>query len=321
MFRSVWVCVVLTFCGVLPVCGQADPASLEGYFTGKIVVAKIDMPGTEKGVDLSFNKPTPMDWNEYSSRLKDFGTAIHKGDAVRVTKIGLKSDHIEFQLDGGGFGVAGDDTNTTVAPVVTPISDHEKDLVKQVAAAKDPKQKKNLQDDLDRVRAQRAQQDAANKNAAMIASQMKGQQVAQKRLQGGSRFNLRWQKSIPSDDENPDAVMKLLADYVDFDASHASGAATPTPQLETAPAAPDTARPAYTGSSGVAASPTGGVTQLKSGMKADDVTALLGQGQTKSQSVSTDGLTTQVVEYSTADNVVDVTFVEGVVVRYAINSK
>jgi hypothetical protein len=40
-----------------------------------------------------------------------------------------------------------------------------------------------------------------------------------------------------------------------------------------------------------------------------------------SQSVSTDGLTTQVIEYKTADNLVDVTFVEGVVVRYSINSR
>jgi hypothetical protein len=306
MFRTSCVAAVLALCGVLPVSAQGDPTSLEGYFTGKMVVAKIDMPGTEKGVDLAFNKPTPMDWNGYSSRLKDFGTAIHKGDAVRVTKIGLKSDHIEFQLDGGGFGVAGDDTNTTVAPVVTPISDREKDLVKQVAAAKDPKQKKDLQDTLDRVRAQRAQQDAANRNAAMIASQMKAQQVAAKRLAGGSRFNLRWQGSIPSDDKNPDTVMKLLADYVDFDPSHANAvpvvAATPT-------AAP------------AAISGAAGVTQLKSGMKTDDVTALLGQGQTKSQSVSTDGLTTQVIEYATADNLVDVTFVEGVVVRYSINSR
>ena len=184
MFRSICVTAVLGLCGVMPVSGQGDPSSLEGYFTGKMVVAKIDMPGSEKGVDLAFNKPTPLDWKDYSSRLTAFGVAIHKGDAARVTKIVLKSDHIEFHLDGGGYGVAGDDTNTTVAPVVTPKSDREKDLVKQVAAAKDPKQKQDLQDDLDRERARRARQDAANKNAAMIASQMKAQQVAEKRLRG-----------------------------------------------------------------------------------------------------------------------------------------
>jgi hypothetical protein len=174
-----------------------------------MVVAKIDMPGSEKGVDLAFNKPAPLDWKEYSSRLTAFGVAIRKGDAARVTKIVVKSDHIEFHLDGGGYGVAGDDTNTTIAPVVTPKSDREKDLEKQVAAAKDPKQKKDLQDDLDRERTRREHQDADNKNAAMIASQMKAQQVAERRLHGGSRFNLRWKDSIPPDDQNPDMVMKL----------------------------------------------------------------------------------------------------------------
>jgi hypothetical protein len=294
------------FCCVVSASGQADPSSLEGYFTGKMVVAMIDMPGSEKGVDLAFDKATPMDWTAYSSRLKDFGTAIHKGDVVRVTKIALKSDHIEFQLNGGGFGVAGDDTNTTVIATPVPISQQEKDLVKQVSDAKDPKQKKSLQDALDRVRADRARQDAANQNAAMIASQMKAQQVAAKRLAGGSRFNLDWKGSIPPDDKNPDAVMKLLADYVDFDPSHASA-------VPVVAAAPPTAP--------VADSGTVGVTQMKSGMKLDDVTALLGQGQAMSQSVSPDGLTTQVIEYKTADNLVDVTFVQGVVVRYSINSR
>lgn len=66
---------------------QGNGAAVEAYFTGKQVVLKIDMPGTQKGVDLKFNKPSPMDWKEYSSRLKQFGAAIHKGDTVRVTSI------------------------------------------------------------------------------------------------------------------------------------------------------------------------------------------------------------------------------------------
>jgi len=318
MFRSICVAAVLALCGALPVSGQGDPTSLEGYFTGKMVVAKIDMPGTEKGVDLAFNKPTPLDWKEYSSRLTAFGTAIHKGDTVRVTKIVLKSDHIEFHLDGGGFGVAGDDTNTIVTATPVVKSQREKDLEKQVANEKDPKRKRDLQDDLDRERARREHQDQENKNAAMIASQMKAQQVAEKRLRGGSRFNLRWKDSIPSDSKNPDAVMKLLAEYVDFDPSHGNAAASrPVPEQ----VAPPPARAAYIGSSGAAANGTGDVAQLKRGMKLDDVSALLGRGQVLSQSVSPEGLNTQVIEFRTPDNLVDVTFVEGVVVRYSIYSK
>ena len=56
-------------------------------------------------------------------------------------------------------------------------------------------------------------------------------------------------------------------------------------------------------------------------MKIDEVANLMGQGRVVSQSASPDGLKTQVLEYTTAENLVDVTFVEGVVVRYSINSK
>jgi hypothetical protein len=39
-----------------------------------------------------------------------------------------------------------------------------------------------------------------------------------------------------------------------------------------------------------------------------------------SQSVSADGLKTQVFEYTSGDRRVDVTYVEGLVVRYSISS-
>ena len=309
MRRSVLVGLVMGLCSVLPMAGQGDTSSLEGYFTGKMVVVKIDMPGSEKGVDLAFNKPTPLDWKDYSSRLTGFGVAIHKGEVVRITKIVLKNDHIEFHLNGGGFGAFGDDTNTSVTPVPVEKSAYERDLEKQVATATDPKRKKDLQSDLDRERSRRERQEAENRNAAMVASQMKAQQVAEKRLRGGSRFNLRWQGSIPSDDRNPETVMRLLADYVDFDASHGGGVA---PVATTLPPPPSPPEP-MAGS--------GGVAQLKRGMRMDEVSNLLGQGRVISQSVSSDGLKTQVVEFTTPDSVVDVTFVEGVVVRYSMNSR
>ena len=56
-------------------------------------------------MDLKFNKPAAMDWNDYSSRIKANGVAIHKGDVARITKFVVKGDMIEFQLDGGGSGL------------------------------------------------------------------------------------------------------------------------------------------------------------------------------------------------------------------------
>jgi hypothetical protein len=303
MFRSIACVGMFAFCCAGTVLGQAD-SSLESYFTGKEVVVKIDMPGTQKGIDLKYNKPTPMDWNDYSSRLKSSGIAIHKGDVARVTKFVVKSDMIEFQLNGGGFGTAGDDSNTVVSATFVPKSQYEKDLEKQISDTNDAKKKRDLQSDLDRERSRRERQDAKNRSDAQIASQLKAQQVADRRLQGGSRFNLRWQGSIPADSKNPDAVMKLLSEYVDFNGADAGGP----------PAAagyPPAANPA-----GISAA-----SQLKRGMRVDDVANLLGQGKVLSESTSAEGLKTQVLEYTTADSVVNVTSVEGVVVKYSISSR
>jgi hypothetical protein len=289
---------------------QSGPSSIDTYFTGKEVKVKIDMPGSQKGIDLRFDKPVPMNWKEYSSRIKTFGTAIRKGDVARVTAIVVKNDRIEFQLDGGGFGTFGDDTRTTVTAKPVEKSDYEKNLEKQISETDDEDKKRSLQRDLDRERARRERQDAANQNAANVASQLKAQQVAENRTRGGSRFNLRWSGRIPATQLTPEAVMKLLADYVDFSNVQGEG---PSPaaqngrtNLESAP------------SGEPAGSPTA---QLKRGMKISEVTSLLGQGRQLSESVSSEGLKTQTFEYLPGDRRVEVIYVEGVVVRFSISSR
>ena len=196
---------------------------MSSYFTGKEVVLKIDMPGTQQGVDLRYNKDNPMNWKEYSNRLKSNGAAIHKGDTARVTAVVVKDDRIEFQLDGGGFGTFLDDSSTTVTPKTVDKSDYEKQLERDIANTTDDDQRRKLQRDLDRERSRRERQEADNRAAAQVASQIKAQKVADDRLRGGSRFNLRWSGSIPPDQKTPDAVKKLLADYVSFDGAADDG--------------------------------------------------------------------------------------------------
>lgn len=299
-FRGVAFWSLPLLCFITCVLGgvESGGAALESYFTGKQVTLKIDMPGSQKGVDLSFNKPSPMNWKEYSSRIKQFGPAIRKGDTATVTSVVVKKDRIEFQLDGGGFGTFWDDTNDNVTATRVDKSDYEKRLEKQIAQTSDPDQKKQLQKELDKERARRQRQQASNDQAAQIASQMKAQQVSQNRTRGGSRFNLRWSGSIPPDQLTPQAVMERLAPYVEF-SNGQSGAPV-------AQASPD------------AVSPTG---QLKQGMSVDDVARLLGQGNELSESAGADGLKTQVFEYITGDRRTDVTFVNGVVVKYSISSR
>jgi hypothetical protein len=280
---------------------QSDPNGIQSYFTGKEVVLKIDMPGTQQGVDLRVNKDQPMNWKEYSNRLKSNGAAIRKGDTARVTGVVVKNDRIEFQLDGGGFGTFLDDSSTTVNAKDVDKSDYEKRLEKQISNTTDPDQKRALQRDLDRERARRRRQEDNNQAAAQIASQIKTQQVAENRLRGGSRFNLRWAGPIPADQQTPATVMKLLADYVSFDTPQQAGAPPPAAMQNTAADAPATA-------------------QLKRGMKMSEVTALFGQGRQLSESVSNEGLKTQNFQYLSGDQKVEVIYVEGLVVRYSISS-
>lgn len=308
--RAEFLIAVALFCGgaVRPAYPQAGASDIQNYFQGKQVQVKIDMPGTQQGVDLRFDRGTPMDWKQYSSRLKQFGVAIPKDQRATVTTIVVKKDMIEFQLDGGGFGTFGDDTKTTVDAKPVEKSNYEKQLEQDIANTDDPDRKRDLQRSLDRERDRRERQDAANRRAAQVASQIKSQQVAENRMRGGSRFNLRWSGSIPAEQLTPEGLMKLLAPYLDFADSQAAGPAE-APSNEVAPTA---ASPSDTGSA------TG---QLKRGMQISEVTSLLGQGRQLSESTSADGLKTQVFEYLPGDRRVEVTYVDGLVIRFSINSR
>lgn len=129
--------------------------------------------------------------------------------------------------------------------------------------------------------------------------------VAQNRAGGGSRFNLRWSGSLPPDGLTPDGVMKYLSDYVTFPSAAASD------HTDAAPAS-------ATASTAAANAPA--ASKLQRGMKQDEVTALFGLGKQLSESVGDGGLKTQVYEYTTAERHVQVTYVNGVVVQYSINS-
>jgi hypothetical protein len=323
VFRSKYIFTLLALAAfAFSSSAQNASPSLDTYFTGKEVVLKIDMPGSQKGVDLRFNKSVPMVWKEYASRTKQFGVSIRKGDTARVTNVVIKKDMIEFQLDGGGFGTFGDDTATKIDPKTVDKSDYEKDLERQISETDDDDRKRSLQRDLDRERARRARLDDENRREASYASQQKAQEVASKRMQGGSRFNLRWQGSIPAENLTPEAVERLLVDYVDFNNAPPRGAA---------PANPNGPPPSYgAGNNAASGGATGGATgeaaasptaQLQRGMKMSDVVALLGEGKQLSESTSAEGLKTQVVEYITTDRRVEATFVDALLVRFAITSR
>ena len=46
----------------------ANELELRRAFVGKQVILRIDMPGTQNGVDLHLDRDEPMDWKQYSQR-------------------------------------------------------------------------------------------------------------------------------------------------------------------------------------------------------------------------------------------------------------
>src|ERR1035438_6278043 len=287
-------------------------SALQSAFVGRQVRIEIDMPGTQQGVDLRVEREDSMDWRAYSSRLKQFGPAIRSGDRATITTLVVKKNLIEFQLDGGGFGTFWDDTRTTIAPYQIEKSSYERQLENDIRDTSDPQKKRDLQRELDRVRQRREREQRADDRAAQIASQLKAQEMADKRMRGGSRFNLRWSGSIPQDQLTSETVMKLLDGYIDF--GNLQGQ---KPMLQ--PAAQNAAAAnANAPANGAPASP---ITQLKRDMQMGAISELLGLGRMLSESTSEEGLKTQIFEYLPNDYRAEVTYVDGVVVRYSITSR
>jgi hypothetical protein len=284
---------------------------LQNAFVGKQVTLQIDMPGTQQGVDLRMERDDPMDWKQYSGRLKQFGPALRSGDRATITTLVVKKNLIEFQLDGGGFGTFWDDTNTNVTPYHVEKSNYERQLERDLNNTTDPQRRRDLQRQLDYERSRRSREQRSDDRAAAIASQLKAQQVADQRLRGGSRFNLRWNGSIPQDQLTPEALVKMMDGYVDFgDLAGQKAILEPTAQ-----ATADNAKPATNGA------PSSQITRLKRGMQMGEVSEMMGLGRQLSQSTSEEGLKTQIFEYLPNDYRVEVTYVDGVVVRYSISSR
>ena len=278
--------------------GMALPANeleLRRAFVGKQVILRIDMPGTQNGVDLHLDRDEPMDWKQYSQRLKNFGVSIPKGRASLVTSLVVKKDLIEIQFDGGGFGTFGDDTSTAISTSVSKSS-HERSLERDIRDEKDPGRRRRLESALSSERSRRDREEAQLRVMAETASAIKRQEVMEKRMRGGSRFNLR--RVAGTLDVSPNQMMDWLREYVDF-----SGQTGGRPLVAPAPVSRNDGP------------------LLRRGMTMEEVQGKLGRGKLLSEAVGADGILTQQWEFVTAGEVVNLTAVEGLVVKYSMNAR
>ena len=300
-------CAAFVVVGLLAVSSRGmaqSEESLRRFFEGKSVVVKLEMPGTEEGIDVYPGTSQPIDFPRVAKRLKQFGTAIRRGQEMLITKIRVKKDLIEFQLGGGGYGTFGDETGSYVSTSSADKGAREKNLEKELPGLSDPAAKKKAQEELDGLRKDRARTDAANRAVVAQAQQMKDANVRQRRSESGSRFNLRFKPAVPDEALTPDGVMRALAEYVDF--SPALASKTDRPGLHG-----EGSRPALGADPG---------TGLRKGLLAEEVDALLG----RPESIATRSEGTLKVSrsvYFTRDRRVEVEFVEGVLIRFTVSSR
>jgi hypothetical protein len=204
---------VLIFAGA--VCAQTE-ADLKQYFEGKRVELKIDMPATKDGITIYPEKYQHLNFNDYSKRLKQFGIAVREGDRIMITKIKVKDKLIEFQLGGGGYGTFGDETSSTVSVPTITKSNREKDFEKRLKDETDERKRRRIRDELDYLRREREDEDRRNRAEAAVAEEIAKARIQDKRLQGGSRFNIKFDRKLTSNDLTPEALVNALREYVYF---------------------------------------------------------------------------------------------------------
>jgi hypothetical protein len=286
-------CVVFFF--LASALAQDQPAySLKRFFEGKKIIVKVDMPATNEGVDVYPEREFALNFDDYGKRLKRFGTAVKSGNEVIVTKVHAKDKRIEFQLGGGGYGTMGDDTSNTVPVPYTSKSNREERLERDIKRETDPKKKREMQDELSDLRGDREREQRNLQMMAAEANETRRQALEAKRLQGGSRFNLRYDRALTAQDLEPESVMKVLAEYVDF-SPVSPGAAQLQP----------------------IAIPGGAKISLRKGLLAEEVRQLLGKpAMTSERMEGSLQLTSET--YLSGGKRVEAEFVEGVLVRYRV---
>jgi hypothetical protein len=286
-----------------------SPDAVSQYFEGKQVVVLMDMPATQKGVDLKMDRPNPLDASSYGSRIKGAGVAIHNGEAVMITKVKFKDKSIEFQLGGGGYGTFGDQTMAQSNYKPAEKSDREKELERQLQDETDPDRRLDLQRELDYLRRKRERDDARNK---AIDDQHVAEQEARiidARMRGGSRFNLIYPGKVPPG-LTPQDVMTALAQYISF--SPAAAAPAPAGNYAPAPAAgyaPGPPPPAAGGAPDASG--------LQKGMSIEQVEQLYGAPLTHQES-GQQGMITTTNTYARSNTSVQASFVNGVLVQYSV---
>lgn len=268
-----------------------DEATLRRAFEGQSVIVRIDMPGTASGVNIYPGRDMPIDFPDVATKLKKYGTSIRSGDAVMITKIKVKADMIEFQLGGGGYGTFFDDMGNSTDATTVSQTPAEKALQDSIRRSTNAADKRRMQRQLDELRSTRERENARARADAAQAEELRQANLRGRRVEGGSRFNIRYQRGVPAEALTPEGVRQALSRYLDFG-----------------------------GGAGPAAGAVASTGTLRKGLLLDEVERLLGPAITAAES-SECALAVMTRTYRKDGQRTAAKFVSGVLVEYTITAE
>ncbi len=281
---------------------------LKQAFEGKFVIVKMDMPATQRGVDLYPDREPSVDFRAYSARVREFGVALKPGDRIMVTTVRVKKKNIEFQLGGGGYGVFGDDTGYVYVPEESK-SRRERDLERDLKDERDSDRRRRMQRELDELRRDRERENRRARSESRDLTAQKQSEIASKRLDAGSRFNMWFEEGrLEARAPTPREVRLMLGQFLDFEGAPGG------PRTDVRPMAPLPPPPPP---------PRGDlqrVGELRRGMSMEEVHDMLGD-PTRNRAGKQGELSTITEWYDDGDRVTEVVYVGNVIVRFSTSSK
>jgi hypothetical protein len=288
------------------------------------------MPADEDGINVQADRGRSIDRGEVSRDIRRYGAALHSGDPAVITFIKKKGKHIEFQLDGGGWQGR---RSASLRYFPAPKSDRHKDIEEELDLLPDPMDEdipeKNRQLRLRRILEEDLEEltmeyDAVNAErlAAARENQAREQEYLNRSiLEGGSRFNLRFDRNVPYEALTPEGLMAALGKYVDFSKQAVSEALSIRQQHAANKADEHTELTLYNEPEYEPASAETILKVLKKGLLWEDALALLGtpsgteefnEGRLRVKAGTFEG---------TELGTIEAEFVEDVLVYYSITSR
>lgn len=209
------LCAVALVAAAPSVRAAAPPSAraLRQEMTGALVLVKLDMPATSRGLEVWPDRSNPIDEKLYLARIKD-GIALHAGETTWVSDIRVSSKSIDVLFGGGGYNYIMDAGAMAAAghPVKEKSQEQlqlETDIMKSASGnGQEMEALGQRMHDRNELERQRLSGDRSGDGGPAVAKT--------REEMAGSRFTIRFPGSVPPEKMSAAFIIQALAEYVEF---------------------------------------------------------------------------------------------------------